>query len=210
MLGLSLGMSMGRTFANPSAITSDTFNRADSTDLGQTDAGLGGASGFAWTEHVGTWEIKSNTLQRTDGGALQATCTIDAEVTDCYVTCDITCGTMADRDAGIVVRHDGTGYYLFTISGSTLILYYTPDNSTFNLLGSVTHANILAATSLRVIANGETLVGLCGDQVLEYTEATENASATRVGVRRYPPATDTAFDNFVVWPVSEAEEYTSP
>lgn len=103
MSSVPINVVMRRSGGGVTVLVSDTFNRANSTTLGNTDGGLGGGSGLAWTE-VNAQQLDGNpqiTSNKVDNGG-------GASVTDrlgCYVT-----SPQANYTASCVVRIPTSGY----------------------------------------------------------------------------------------------------
>ncbi|KPJ64884.1 hypothetical protein AMK68_00175 [candidate division KD3-62 bacterium DG_56] len=101
-----------------SAAVHDTFNRANSTTLGNAD------SGHPWTEETGDLEITSNAL-RVVSSAAASIGTVNPKILldDAYIVAEIniyTAGTAADIDVGIILRFvDTDNYLLVRYNGST-------------------------------------------------------------------------------------------
>lgn len=191
---------------SPTPIASDSFNRADSSTLGNTDgsgAEESGGSGLAWSEWV---EPASGAL---DCLIASNKLSIPADTTHYG-------GSVADTgSANVVMMADGTvaaGCYaalvlrfvdnrnLWLISDTTLSNkweIYQVVNGTWTSRASAT----LTATGARkflVIADGQTITAyLDGANRISYASASAHLTATKCGAYCFGGAF--TVDNFVVW-----------
>lgn len=180
-----------------SGIASDSFNRANSTTLGNTDSYSGGTA-KAWTEQNGDFAISSNTLIAQGAAPAEPVwvATIDAGVADCTTAIDITLAI--NGSAGVVVRYsDNDNLWLVHIlEQNNVIQLYRRETGAWNLVDSAA-VTINASTAYRVqvVTSGTSITGTVDGANTVSATSSFNQSATKVGVRAGTTAT---FDNFIV------------
>lgn len=106
----------------------DTFDRADSTDLGLTSTG-----DRAWQELIGDWDISSNRLRAVSG--TDPVAVVDANTPDVDITLDV---SSTGRDAIIFRASDADNWW-------RLSNYYSSSSSTTNIYTYTRYCYNLAA-----------------------------------------------------------------
>lgn len=189
-------------------LAADSFNRANSGTLGNTDGvlvGRPGGGGLAWTETNGDWQITSTTLGATgvapgDNGKFVAS--VDAGAANLVGRAKHT-GNGATK--GLCLRiSDNLNWWLVTSRTTDNTLKIIECNA-----GTTTSRASVAVTP----GAGDVLVARLSGTVIEawhksaagvitatsYSSAALNAAATLHGVRT--DLTNQTFDDFSLWPL---------
>jgi hypothetical protein len=173
-------------------VVSDSFDRSNSTtSLGTADTGQ------AWTAANGTWGISSNKAYLVSATG-QAVATVNAEIADIEMTCDITLSSTNNRaDTGLVLRFIDNNNYLVVVIGKVgnnatdnTFQMFKRDGGTFTQLQAGNSAGNVNGTTytVRVVADGNVITAY-RDNDLSFTHtltggnATKFGSPTRCGIR---------------------------
>jgi hypothetical protein len=171
-------------------VAEDTFTRADSTSLGSTEIGS-----FAWTEHVGNIEIKSNAVNAVYANGQNHAATFDSGESDVTVTANVSTSTTGDRTVlDVMLRY---------VNASNWVAMGVRDESSRNTL--ILHRNVAGAEStVASYAAGfgpnenHEIVAVCSGTSIEVflngvsrisTTVSDHSTATRQGVRWFTNAT---------------------
>lgn len=125
----------------PCAIESDSFHRADTTDLG-----------CKWSENSGIWQIVSNELKMLSGGPGQVLCRVfhPGQKAHHYVTCSAYVDATAQPMILVNSKADGSSYHWARLSwngGSTLTITIGKDGTTLDsVTTSLTAAGFVTVT----------------------------------------------------------------
>ncbi len=198
----------------------DTFNTgAGSLDARDADIDVD-SSGNGWTQRIGDadWRIDTNTAELGVAGTDPANngtvryVYVDVGVSDFIFEADVKFTNTINYSDGLMFRGSaetgsGTNNWVYRLTLSDELLVEVDD-------GGVTVRDTAAQTAvggtvhkLTVIANGTTI--RCyrdGVLKLEYTSATFNQAATRMGLRADDRGlTDKAFDNVAIFPTTDSD-----
>ena len=181
----------------PTPLASDSFNRANSSTLGNTDgagAEESGGSGLVWTDIVGDCEIISNAFATNGPG--NDTATVDTGESDVLVQFD-----SDDRNLSIVLRGNSTSddYWICNIDsgGNTQIREYLSGTATTRASGAPGIASG-AMTLLAVADDDDITFFVDGGNRLTYGLASAYKTATCHGIRL--GSSVPSVNNFSVWP----------
>lgn len=195
----SFSLTAGTRAAGGAAVT-DNFDRASSA------VSLGTATtGQTWQALSGTWGITNNKAYKVNTTATQDLAVIDAGLTGCDLSCDITVD--ATPDVGIVFGVLDAQNYLLFAANSTVggLKLYKNDAGTFTQLATATVANYQTTTkTLRATFNSTTGLVTCyfaGVSVMTYTltggELAKFGVGTKQGIRSFDTTgVAVTFDNF--------------
>lgn len=190
---------------NPLPLASDTFNRANSANLGATDgagtAEANGGGGLAWSQVSGTMQISSNRLMLSGAaGASPAysLSVVDAGASDVYCRASVNV-VAGENTTSVVLRYvDNNNFWAVNFAtGALTIVEVTGGVATTRATGSAITAGVrdveAIAEGLRIVARVDGANKLVYDQAAGATGQT----ATQHGFRL---AGATAYcDNFVVF-----------
>ena len=165
----------------------------DGIDGRTPDVGTG-----TWEETVGTWQIQNNRAERTSSGN-QEKCTIDVGISDYVLDAQLIFGS----DMGIVVRHDGTDYFVVVVTANTQYLFEY-DGATYTIVDSITlptpapHNVAGDVINLKITCQGQTITSELttdtGTYQVQGTGLSRNETETRVGIRENSTGTKGAFE----------------
>lgn len=194
----------------PTPLVSDSFDRVDSSVLGNTDgagAEESGGSGFAWTEQIGEWQIVSNKLHGTGSGDAQGQWVATVDTSEADVVIQATMQTdQAGGRPGIVMRYNEANSTFFSVqcqhSGTNMfrIIEHNPYGSRVIRAASAKTFNTNTDYAVLAIVGGSTITAFVdGGNRVSYSLATLNQTSTLHGL--YNKDGDTPkFNNFVIWP----------
>ena len=187
--------------ATATMITSDSFNRADSSANGggTTDAAYGGTA-TTWTG-TGEIKVKNNTLTRDTAASIRQSY-VSAGSTDHRVSVKIiSLPVTGANTAGVIARRtDASNYYaVYTDSSGAVQINKTVTGTTSGVMGP-TNAGICKPGSTiecRIVGNSISAI-VDGVIVLTRTDSSLT-TGTDCGVRFPSADTNVAFDDFRVW-----------
>jgi hypothetical protein len=194
---------------NMTTLASDSFDRANSADLGTTDgdgAAESGGSGKTWVEQVGTWEIASNRIRLQASDLVRSqTAVVDCGETDVVLQAVVNRGTA--QFVGVALRYD------VAETGLEVTLDGTAGN--FEIYENVAGTRNQRASKAVAIApstdydvqvhtfGNDIWAWLNGANKVDYSNPAVNNGATSHGVWTFgsggSPGQSQA-DDFVVWP----------
>jgi len=184
---LTLTGTVTATPTTPTAIFSDTFNRANGSYLGST-----------WTERAGNYSISNQGLVSSTSGASVATVN-NVTAADVILSADVNIGTgTATRDTGLVARHSGSGVgsqYWAGIrysNGQYSAEIWKAVNSSWTRLSTTAVTSGTAAIRFEVIGSS---LGLFVNGTLATSAADTSLTSGRIGVSS--TNSNTRLDNFV-------------
>lgn len=192
-------------FAPPlEPISTDDFDRANSTSLGTDD------QGNSWVETAGDWFISSN----------QARCTTPVNNANNFLTIEVSeadvdielgipvAAATVSQNAGILFRYSNTSnWWRFVLSRSAGgVLGWFLQKSVAGSTTTIASGSVGALTgTLRVIADGDSIEAFVnGASVYSGSGHTDLSSNTKHGVKLYSTGaggTDWRFDNWSVYPI---------
>lgn len=183
-------------------IASDSFDRADSTTIGNTD-GLAdpnhtGGSGVTWAETKGDWEIKTNKCQVKTLSVSKAILTLQTAALDVVCAAKVTRG---GGDGGVVIRYVDDDNYIILLAGATkfkLIKRVAGSNTTVaEPSAGYTYA---AGTEVKIMSAGTRFrVYYGGTQVGGNLTISDAALQTGTLCGLYGEDTGNIFDDFYVY-----------
>ncbi|MDE0776834.1 MAG: hypothetical protein OSB43_11215 [Nocardioides sp.] len=187
----------------------DTFDRADSTALGNTEGGS--VAPHIWSQTAGAWGVLSNAAARVGGVTGSANVYEDSTLADVLAQVKIVAGS-ATAQGGLIVRAS-TGSTSFG-GTSNLIFLRATMGGTYDLLKVVAGTITVVATSavvpavndvIQLAAYGSTIVcrvnGVNGVTVAALTSTiSDGLTNTRCGLSAAYAAglTPVTFDNYLV------------
>jgi len=180
----------------PTPLASDSFNRANSSTLGNTDgagAEESGGSGLVWTDIVGDCEIISNAFGTNGPGNDSAT--VDAGESDVVIQLDCN-----DRNLSAVFRGNGTSddYWFGNLDSAGGMQIREVLSGTATTRASSSPGIASGAVTLLVIADDEDITFLVnGGNRLTYGLAAAYKTATCHGIRL--GSSVPGVNNFSVW-----------
>lgn len=180
-----------KLYTNKEALIQDSFNRPDSSNLGNTPIG-----NKTWINDVGTFQINGNKLKEGTQDSTGNRSHIDTGISNYVVTTDITW----DSYAGVHFRYKNATSNLIARINSTGIrlVKYEGDDNNFASLGDYAFTPTKGRTyNVTVIADRQNImVYLDGKKVIQAIES-EYVNETKVGLRTFVDA-NSRFDNFSV------------
>ncbi len=198
----------------------ETFSGSGSIDAGTPDVDT---SGNGWTQRVSDadWRYDTGKGELTTAGsdpannAKERFAWFDVGVSDGEFEADVKYDSGAAGANGIIFRTsaetaNGLNIWRYILSaGGDEELTQVEDGAVTKRANAAHGAVNGTFYKLKVIINGTTIT--CyrdGAQKLQYTSATFNQTATRMGIRADSrKLTDKAFDNVAVWPRTDTTKY---
>jgi hypothetical protein len=186
---------------SPTPLASDSFDRTDNSDLGQTDDAAVGETGSTlrtWVKDAGDFEIDGDKLKSvTVSGVAMAT--VDVDESDVVVQGTFNHG-FSNRYAGFTVRAEDEDNFWY------VILY--DDSNVFRIFeyvaGSPTQRDSTSATisgdhDVMISVDGDEIFAfLDGDDRIDFSPMTSGLTATKHGAAATLFA-DSTWDDFVIW-----------
>lgn len=187
----------GCTCCGTCAIASDTFTRADNTDISANIVAPDTVS--SWTESSGAWAIVSNTLQCTSTGIVICDDAHPDGDSTMVVECDIKHGTSGSTCDILVALVDSTRYYYARyIFGTNSIQLRHKNDASDSLLTSVSATlAINTAYAAKVCVSEAGVVTAYLDGTEKVTDAGNTPTGTKCGLGASGSGTAT-FDSFVI------------
>lgn len=189
----------------PVPVASDSFDRANSSTLGNTDgaghAEANGGDGLAWTEQDGDLGITSNKLKNAGAGGSQGFIgTVDCGLSDVVVEAKLVL-VPSGESHGIVLRFSDANnfWYAHLRNGSDdiRILERVGGSWATRASASVT-VDRVSTYQLIAVADAQTITAYVdGGNRITYGSATSNETATSHGIRN--ELANSTTDDFVVW-----------
>lgn len=188
---------MGRAVLYQARYNLDRFTDTDATSLDVHRPNRGGP----WLLSNGAWTISSGAASTTAGSGVTNAATVDCGHADVRIRCTTTFVT--NGSVGLIGRFTGTQNYWFVryISNNLSIFEVTANTTTQRTNTAIT-ANVGTVYPLELRLQGTTITAIFNDTTsISYTSATNNLTATRVGIRGSgsgATATGILFDDFEV------------
>ncbi|MGX2958056.1 hypothetical protein JNUCC23_02035 [Peribacillus sp. JNUCC 23] len=189
LVGLGVGIGVSTFAKTPIIIAKDSFNRADSTSLGNAETGQ------PWIVQASeVYEIKNNAVNLKTGGINYSQILVNTPKSDGVLFLDVK--FYSNEKGGIVFRNrDNSNFlhYVITPTGLELTKYVA---NTATLLGNYgftpAHGTVY---KLVVVLNGDIITAyIDGVQKIQVAE-TYNKTETKHGIRN-PLGFAISFDNF--------------
>ena len=177
----------------------DGFTDAGGTPLSAHTPDLD--SGFAWTQHLGDFQIAAGGGVETDGTQGNGDCVATVDFLDANVSlgCDFTRGTDAADDGGLAFRFSTTTNYLYARVTGSAIEVRKVDAGTDSLVASASHTWPSASKRfLQVVLHGTSIRVFVDSAEVVDTTSSFNTTATRHGLFCDDQA-DHAWDAFGGW-----------
>lgn len=204
-----------QTLWEPVPLLSDSFDRANNTDLGNTDGAAheeaNGGAGITWNKVNGDWQISSNELQTLGAQPANPRYLVNAEVgaADVFIDCRMSMGPASTNTFGPGVRFDMSSGVRVTHRIDTQRLgLWDWDGAAFNLLSDTRLASATGSNDrLVAIATGDQIIAIVNDGQ-DSVRVTSLVSTVKTVHGMTSVADASAVLKYAIWPLTFSEPAT--